>query len=112
MVTGYFVIKLPRFWIGVYMDVLKGQLRVLSKKYSLEIIGLLYESPNYVSNIASILGIPYATTQQRVNELVRAKILESYSSLEELSKRPVRMVRLKNFRLELSPRIISQIVKN
>jgi len=56
------------------MDVLKGQLRVLSKKFSLENIGMLYESSNYVSNIGSMLGIPYATTQQRVNELVRANL--------------------------------------
>ena len=110
--TGYFDIKLTRFWLGVFVDPLREQLRVLSKKYSLEIIGLLYESPNYVSNISSLLGLPYATTQQRVNELVRANILESYNSLEKLSRRPVRMVRLKNFRLELSPRIISQIVKS
>ena len=73
------------------MDVLKGQLRVLSKKFSLENIGMLYEFPNYVSNIGSMLGIPYATMQQRVNELVRANLKGSYSSLEKLSRRPIHM---------------------
>jgi len=93
------------------LDRLREQLRVLSKRHSMEIIGVLLDGPMYISQIAAEMGIPYTTAQQRVAELERANIIEVAAGVDEASKRAVRKARLVNFRIELSPRIIRQLVR-
>jgi len=55
------------------------------------------------------LGMPYITTQHRVTELEWVGLVEG--ALDEASKRAVKLVRLVNFRIELSPRRTQSIVK-
>jgi len=45
--------------------------------------------------------MPYTTTQHRVTELEWVDLVEG--ALDEASKRAVKLVRLVNFRIELSP---------
>lgn len=90
---------------------LRNQLRVLSKRHSMEIIGALLDGPRYISQMAGELGIPYTTAQQRVVEFERAGLVDVVDAVDEASKRAVREARLVNFRIELSPRIIRQIVE-
>ena len=92
------------------MERIRDQLRVLSKRHSMEIIGALLEGARYISQIAAEMGIPYTTAQQRVAELERAGLIEVVNKVDETSKRAVRETRLVNFRIELSPRIIRQLV--
>lgn len=92
------------------MERLRVQLGVLSKRHSMEIIGALLGRPRYISQIAAEIGIPYTTAQQRVAELERAGLIEVAHVVDEASKRAVKEARLVNFRIELSPRIIRQLV--
>lgn len=92
------------------MEGLREQLKVLSKRHSMEIIGALLERPRYISQIAAEMGIPYTTAQQRVTELERVGLIEVVNWVDEASKRAIREARLLNFRIELSPRIIHQLV--
>jgi len=92
------------------MEELRYQLKVLSKRHSMEIIGELLDGPKYISQIAVEMGIPYTTAQQRVTELERAGLIEVVDEVDEASKRAVREARLVNFRMELSPRIIQKLV--
>jgi len=93
------------------MEGLRHQLKVLSKRHSMEIIGGLLDGPRYISQIAEEIGIPYTTAQQRVTELERTGLIEVVDGVDEASKRAIREARLVNFRIELSPRIIQQIIK-
>ena len=93
------------------MERLRDQLRVLSKRHSMEIIGALLDGPRYISQIAAEMGIPYTTAQQRVAELERTGLIEVADKVDEASKRAVKEARPVNFRIELSPRIIRQLVK-
>lgn len=54
--------------------------------------------------------MPYATVQHRVSELERAKIVEVESAVDEASKRAIKIVRLLNFRIDLTPRVIHRLV--
>jgi len=91
------------------LDRLRNQLRAMSKRHSMEIIGALLDGPKYISQISEEMDIPYTTAQQRVAELERAGLIELADGVDEASKRAVREVRLVNFRIELSPRIIHQL---
>lgn len=95
---------------GDGVERLRDQLRVLSKRHSMEIIGALLDGPRYISQIAEEMGVPYTTAQQRVAALKRAGLIEVANKVDEASKRAVREARLVNFRIELSPRIIRQLV--
>jgi len=87
------------------------KLRVLSKKYSLEIISALFKGgKKYVSQLGDELSMPYATIQQRIDELEMAGLIKSTETLHPLSKRPIKEVEIINFQIILSPRIISQII--
>lgn len=92
------------------MESLRYQLKVLSKRHSMEIIEALIDGPRYISQIAAEMGIPYTTAQQRVTELERAGLIKVVDEVDEASKRAIREARLVNFRIELSPRIIQQLV--
>lgn len=92
------------------MDKLRDQLKVLSKRHSLEMISILLDGPRYISQISGELGIPYTTVQQRVAELERAGFIEVAPSIDEASKRAIKEVRLINFRIELSPRVIHALL--
>ena len=76
----------------------------------MELVNLLLDGPRYISQISEDLKLPYTTAQQRVSELERAVLVDVISSVDEASKRAIRLVRLKNFRIELSPRNIKAIV--
>jgi DNA-binding Lrp family transcriptional regulator len=71
----------------------------------------LLEGPKYITQISEELGIPYTTAQQRVAELEWAELVGVEADVDESSKRAIRLVRLANFRIELSPRSIQSIVK-
>jgi len=51
------------------LEALRERLRILGKRYSMEIIALLSEGPRYISQLSEELGVPYATIQNRVVEL-------------------------------------------
>lgn len=93
------------------MKHLLKQLRVLSKPHSFEIVEKLTEGPTHTSTISENLGIPYTTTWQRVAEMERAGLVEVESGVDERTGRAIRIARIVNFRLELSPRIIKDVVK-
>ena len=93
------------------MEKVREQLKILSKRHSLQIISMLLGGPRNITQISEELGAPYTTTQQRVDELEWADLVEVEPSIDEASKRAVRLVRLVNFRIELSPRSIQAIVK-
>ena len=92
------------------MENLRMQLKALSKRHSLELMRLLFEEKKYVSQISEETGIPYTTVQQRVAELERAGIVEVEAGVDEASKRAIKLVRLVNFRIELTPRVIQKLV--
>ena len=94
------------------MEKLRRQLRVLSKTHSLEIIGVLYENPTYISDISGKIGSPYATTQQRVVELMHCDLVEVFHTVDEFSRRPIKMVRIKNFRISMSPQTIKTMLSH
>lgn len=71
----------------------------------------MLEGPKYITQISEELGIPYTTAQQRVAELEWAELVGVEADVDESSKRAIRLVRLANFRIELSPRSIQSIVK-
>ena len=91
------------------MEALRERLRVLGKRYSMEIIALLSEGSRYISQLSEELGVPYATIQNRVVELERAGLVEVIDAVDEASKRAVRLVRAVNFRLEISPRVLREL---
>jgi len=93
------------------LEKIREQLKILSKRHSLQIVSMLLEGPRYITQISEELGVPYTTTQQRVAELEWADLVEVESSIDEASKRGVRLVRLVNFRIELSPRSIQAMLK-
>jgi DNA-binding MarR family transcriptional regulator len=76
----------------------------------MELIRALLDSPKYISQLSEELGIPYTTAQQRVAELERAALVEIEASVDEASKRAVKRVRLRSFRIDLSPRNIKALV--
>jgi predicted transcriptional regulator len=73
------------------------------------LISLLFENQKYVSQLSEETGIPYTTIQQRVAELERAGIVEVVPSVDDASKRAIKLVRLLNFRIELTPRVIRKL---
>ena len=93
------------------MEKVREQLKILSKRHSMEIVSILLDSPRYITQISEEIGIPYTTTQQRVAELEWAGLVDVEPDVDEASKRPVRRVKLVNFRIELSPRSIQTIVR-
>lgn len=92
------------------MDDIRGQLRALSKRHSLEMISILLDGPKHISQISDELGIPYTTAQQRVAELERVGLLNVIPDVDEASMRAIKRVHLVNFRVELTPRTIRNIV--
>ncbi|MGD2201255.1 MAG: winged helix-turn-helix domain-containing protein [Candidatus Bathyarchaeota archaeon] len=88
------------------MEDIRAKFRVLSKKHTLEMIKHLMDGPLYISQISNTLGIPYTTAQQRVVELERAGLVRVEATIDEASKRAVKIVNPVNFRLEISPRSI------
>ena len=91
------------------MENLRKQLKALSKRHSLELISLLFQNPRYVTQLSEETGIPYTTVQQRVAELERAGIVEIIPGVDEKSKRAIKLIRLLNFRIELTPRVIQKL---
>ena len=91
------------------MEKIRDQLKALSKRHSLELICLLFEKKKYISQLSEETGIPYTTVQQRVAELERAGVVEIEADVDEASKRAIKRVRLLNFRIELTPRVIKNL---
>jgi DNA-binding Lrp family transcriptional regulator len=73
-------------------------------------ISILLEGSRYIAQLSIDLGIPYTTAQQRVAELEREGLLKVVPEVDEASKRAIKRVRLANFRVELTPRTIRNIV--
>lgn len=92
------------------MERLKDQLKILSKRHTMELIKALLDGPKYISQLSEELGMPYTTAQQRVAELERAALVEIEASVDEASKRAIKRVRLRSFRIDLSPRNIKALV--
>jgi|GEM_PF-2615101 len=95
----------------MYAEDVRRKLRVLSKKYTMEILSSLFKGgKKYVSQLGDELGIPYATVQQRINELEMAGFVKSSETLHLVSRRPIKEVELSNFQIVISPRTIPQLV--
>lgn len=93
------------------MKQLIEQLKVLSKPHSFEILASLSKGPSHVSIISENTGIPYTTAWQRVAAMERAGLVEVQSGVEESTRRAIKVARIINFRLELSPEIIKEMVE-
>ena len=73
-------------------------------------ISILLDGPKHISQLSKDLGIPYTTAQQRVAELEREGLLNVIPAVDDASKRAIKRVHLANFRVELTPRTIRNIV--
>ena len=73
-------------------------------------ISTLLDGPKHISQLSNDLGIPYTTAQQRVAELEREGLLNVIPGVDDASKRAIKRVHLANFRVELTPRTILNIV--
>ena len=93
------------------MEQLIKRLKVLSKPHSFEIVERLSGGPTHISTISDTMGIPYTTAWQRVAEMERAGLVEVRPGVDEGTGRAIRIARIVNFRLELSPEIIKEMVK-
>ena len=94
------------------MDDIRGQLKALSKRHSFEIISVLLDESKHISQLSNEIGIPYTTAQQRISELRRVGLLNVKPDIDAVSKRAIKRVTLANFRVELTPRNIRDIVSN
>jgi len=92
------------------VDDIRGQLKAMSKRHSLEIISSLLDGPKHIAQLSVDLSIPYTTAQQRVAELEREGLLNVVPTVDEASKRAIKRVNYVNFRVELTPRKIRNIV--
>ncbi len=89
---------------------MKARLRILSKKHTWEIIAGLMEGKKNLSQIAEESGIPYTTVQNRVVEMEKLKLITVHDEVDRHSKRPVKMIRVEDFRLEITGTKILELV--
>jgi DNA-binding HxlR family transcriptional regulator len=90
---------------------MKARLRVLSKKYTWEIIADLMEGKKNLTQIAEEGGIPYTTVQNRVVEMEKLKLITIHDEVDKHSKRPVKMIRVEDFRFEVSGAKILELMR-
>jgi DNA-binding HxlR family transcriptional regulator len=90
---------------------MKARLRVLSKKYTWEIITDLMEGKKNLTQIAEEGGIPYTTVQNRVVEMEKLKLITIHDEVDRNSKRPVKMIRVEDFRFEVSGAKILELMR-
>ena len=92
------------------MERLKAQLDILSKKHSFEILDKISQEPKYISQISREMKLPFTTILQRINELEKAGFIKIIEQVDEASKRPVKKVLIINFKIDLSPSVIHQLM--
>lgn len=85
-------------------------LHVLANPVRLKIIALLAERPMYVYELAKMLKLSYPLTHLHLSALEKAGIVESHIEISEES-RARRYFRVKDFRLELSPESIRDLMR-
>lgn len=90
---------------------LKARLRILSKKYSWEIIADLMEGKRNITDIAEHVGVPYTTVQNRVVEMEKLKLITIHDEVSPQSRRPVKMIRVEDFRIEITGAKIRDLVR-
>ncbi len=90
---------------------LKARLRILSKKYTWEIIADLLEGKKNLTQIAEHVKIPYTTVQNRVVEMEKLKLLTIHDEVNPQTRRPVKMIRVEDFRIEITGGKIRDLVK-
>jgi DNA-binding HxlR family transcriptional regulator len=90
---------------------LKARFRVLSKKYTWEIIADLMEGKKNLTQIASSGDIPYTTVQNRIVEMEKLNLITVHDEVDKRSKRPVKMIRVEDFRLEVTSSKIRELVR-
>lgn len=90
---------------------LKARLRVLSKKYTWEIIADLMEGKKNLTQIAIEGSIPYTTVQNRIVEMEKLKLITIHDEIDRNSKRPVKMIRVEDFRLEVTGSKIRELMR-
>ncbi len=90
---------------------MKDRLKILSKKYTWEIIAGLMEGKKNLTKIAEDTGIPYTTVQNRIVEMEKLKLITIQDEIDRHSKRPVKMIRVEDFRLEVSGAKIQELMR-
>jgi DNA-binding HxlR family transcriptional regulator len=90
---------------------LKARLRVLSKKYTWEIIADLMDGKKNLTQIAIEGSIPYTTVQNRIMEMEKLKLITIHDEIDRNSKRPVKMIRVEDFRLEVTGSKIRELMR-
>jgi DNA-binding HxlR family transcriptional regulator len=90
---------------------LKARLRVLSKKYTWEIIADLMDGKKNLTQIAIEGSIPYTTVQNRIVEMEKLKLITIHDEVDRNSKRPVKMIRVEDFRLEVTGSKIRELMR-
>jgi DNA-binding HxlR family transcriptional regulator len=90
---------------------IQGKLRVLGKKHTWSILAHIQKGSKYITQISAETNIPYTTVQHRVSELERAGLVRIVSQVDKETGRAIKLVRVSNFRITLTPADIARIVE-
>ena len=90
---------------------LKARLRILSKKYTWEIIADLMEGKKNLTQIAIDGNIPYTTVQNRIVEMDKLNLITIHDEVDKNSKRPVKMIRVEDFKVEITGSKIRELIR-
>ncbi len=90
---------------------IQGKLRVLGKKHTWRILAHIQKGSKYITQISAETNIPYTTVQHRVRELERAGLVRIVGQVDKETGRAIKLVRVSNFRITLTPAEIARIVE-
>jgi predicted ArsR family transcriptional regulator len=65
----------------------------------------------HITQISEETKIPYTTVQHRVKELERAGLVRIVNQVDQDTGRAIKLVRVSNFRINLTPLDIARIVE-
>ncbi len=90
---------------------IQEKLRVLGKKHTWMILTHIQKGSKYITQISEETRIPYTTVQHRVRELERAGLVRVVSQVDRETGRAIKLVRVSNFRISLTPIDIAKMVE-
>ncbi len=90
---------------------IQSKLRVLGKKHTWRILAHLQRGSKYITQISDETSIPYTTVQHRVRELEKAGLVRIVDQVDRETGRAIKLVRVSNFRITLTPADIARIVE-
>jgi len=90
---------------------IQDKLRILAKKHTWRILAHIHRGAKYITQISAETNIPYTTVQHRVRELERAGLVRIVGQVDRDTGRAIKLVRVSNFRISLTPSDIVRMVK-